>query len=56
MRMKKVKVFSMISSELHDLMIADYEKYGVSKSYIINSALVEYYARRAENKEPSVNG
>ena len=55
-KMEKVKVCCMISDSLFNRMQSDFINFGVAKSYIINSALMEYYERRPEDKATAVKG
>lgn len=47
MRKGKSRLCVVVSTNLYDRLCADNENYGVTKSHIVSTALMEYYQRRA---------
>lgn len=53
MRIQKRKLCVLISSSMYDRLQSDSDTYGIPKSNIITSALLEYYDRRNSHETKS---
>ena len=56
MKVDKTKLCIMVSTNIFERLQDDFLNFGVSKSYIVNMALMEYYQRRGQRNAPSVKG
>ena len=56
MKVEKTKLCIMVSTNIYDRLQDDFLNFGVSKSHIVSTALMEYYQRRSQGSAPSVKG
>ena len=52
MRKNKSKLCVLIPTVIYNKLNHDYEVYGIAKSYIVSTALMEYYQKRSETAPP----